>query len=133
MKKQIIVLSCVAAVAIATFVGKKAYEFSYGESKTLFKLNIEALTQDEITPCIYNDECGGVCAYANVGHCKGRTYCVTHVCDSVDVRMEYSYESCYANGHGIMQGSNMTYNVLQEELIYTKCTGERGHVYFPDI
>ncbi len=48
MKKQIIVLSCVAAVAIATFVGKKAYEFSYGESKTLFKQNIEALTQGEV-------------------------------------------------------------------------------------
>ncbi len=47
MKKQIIVLSCVAAVAIATFVGKKAYEPSLNESSDLFMQNVEALTQGE--------------------------------------------------------------------------------------
>ena len=44
-KKQIIVLSGVAAVAIATFVGKKAYEPSLSESSNLLMQNVEALTQ----------------------------------------------------------------------------------------
>lgn len=50
MKKQIIVLSCVAAVAIATFVGKKAYEPSLNESSNLLKQNVEALTQGNEEP-----------------------------------------------------------------------------------
>lgn len=43
-------LSCVAAVAIATFVGKKAYEPSLNESSDLLKQNVEALTQGNEEP-----------------------------------------------------------------------------------
>lgn len=46
MKKRIILLSCIAAVVIATFVGTKALEpNAYGNG--LLTLNVEALSQGD--------------------------------------------------------------------------------------
>ena len=48
MKKNfILALPCIAAVAFATFVGKKALEASAYESNSLLMQNVEALTQNE--------------------------------------------------------------------------------------
>ena len=53
MKKNfILALPCIAAVAFATFVGKKALEASACDGNSLLMQNVEALTQnEEQTPC----------------------------------------------------------------------------------
>lgn len=43
-------LPCIAAVAIATFVGKQAYESSAYESNSLLAQNVEALSSGEDAP-----------------------------------------------------------------------------------
>lgn len=43
-------LPCIAAVAIATFVGKQAYESSALESNSLLAQNVEALSSGEDAP-----------------------------------------------------------------------------------
>lgn len=55
-------LSCIAAVAIASFVGKKAFEPHAYEAKDLLLQNVEALTSENsliISRCKGNT---GVCA-----------------------------------------------------------------------
>lgn len=46
-KKVLLILPCIAAVAIATFVGKKTFESNAFEGKGLFLQNVEALTAGE--------------------------------------------------------------------------------------
>lgn len=48
MKKQILTLSCIAAVAIATLVGKKTFRSQASETDNLLTLNVEALSQGEV-------------------------------------------------------------------------------------
>ena len=50
MKKKIFLLPCIAAVAIATFVGAKSYKTSAYESNELLLANVEALSQTETEP-----------------------------------------------------------------------------------
>ena len=47
MKKMFFMLSCIAAVAIATFVGKKTFESNAFESDALFVQNVEALSDGD--------------------------------------------------------------------------------------
>ena len=47
MKKKVIMLSCIAAVAIASFVGTKTFESNAYENG-LLALNVEALTQNDL-------------------------------------------------------------------------------------
>ncbi|MBR1666055.1 MAG: hypothetical protein IJ699_07540 [Bacteroidaceae bacterium] len=47
MKKKILMLPCIAAVAIATLVGKQAYEANAYESNELLMANVEALADNE--------------------------------------------------------------------------------------
>ena len=46
MKKKVIMLSCIAAVAIASFVGKKTFESNAYENG-LMTQNVEALSQSD--------------------------------------------------------------------------------------
>ena len=46
MKKKVITLSCIAAVAIATFVGTKAFQSNAYENG-LLNQNVEALSQGD--------------------------------------------------------------------------------------
>lgn len=49
-------LPCIAAVAMATFVGKKTFESYENERSSLFMQNVEALTSNENSgesPCSY--------------------------------------------------------------------------------
>lgn len=97
--------------------------------------NIEALSKSDEDPCIRNSDsdCPGPCLYANVGKKKGKFYEVVHLSDSLDIRRTYSYEKCYANGHGIMEGSSMPLETKQDDSEFVKCEGERGHISFPFI
>lgn len=47
MKKKILMLPCIAAVAIASFVGKQTLESSAYESNELLMANVEALSSSE--------------------------------------------------------------------------------------
>ena len=47
MKKKVIMLSCIAAVAIATFVGTKAFQSNAYENG-LLNQNVEALSQGDV-------------------------------------------------------------------------------------
>lgn len=49
-KKNFLMLPCIAAVAIATFVGKKTFESHAYESHALLAQNIEALALDGEAP-----------------------------------------------------------------------------------
>ena len=58
MKKKIFMLPCIAAVAIATFVGKQAYESSAHKSNELLMANVEALADNEEFKCVMEkDDC----------------------------------------------------------------------------
>ena len=52
MKKKVIMLSCIAAVAIASFVGTKTFQSNAYENGLLTQ-NVEALSQGEVVniPC----------------------------------------------------------------------------------
>ena len=47
MKKKLFLLPCIAAVAIATFVGAKTFKSNAIESDDLLMANVEALSQEE--------------------------------------------------------------------------------------
>ena len=47
-KKQLIILPCVAAITIATYVGKKTFESNVCKSDYLLLANVEALANREI-------------------------------------------------------------------------------------
>ena len=47
MKKKIFLLPCIAAVAIATFVGAKSFQTNAYESSSLLMQNVEALSKNE--------------------------------------------------------------------------------------
>lgn len=68
MKKKVyLMLSCIAAVAIATFVGKKAFESHAYETNNLLIQNVEALSQS----AEYVDDIVQV-RYARAGYCWKR-------------------------------------------------------------
>lgn len=65
-------LSCIAAVAIASFVGKKAFEPHAYEAKDLLLQNVEALTSENsviISRCKGNTD---VCAKGGVDEETGK-------------------------------------------------------------
>ena len=47
MKKKFFLLPCIAAVAIATFVGAKTFKSNAEESNDLLMANVEAMSQEE--------------------------------------------------------------------------------------
>ena len=47
MKKKFFLLPCIAAVAIATFVGAKTFRLNAIESNDLLMANVEAMSQEE--------------------------------------------------------------------------------------
>lgn len=123
------------AIAVAFTMCYSAFQ-AYNKTRLTGMLlaNIEAISMSEDESCISNSECPGPCSYANVGIVRGKTYDVVHFCDSIDIRTTYSYEKCYADGHGIMEGNDVIYyGVQMEKEECVKCEGERGHVHFPAL
>ena len=85
MKKKFMMLSCIAAVAIATVVGKKTYESHAYETNSLLMQNVEALTNNESEG---QSECKGLLGICNF-NCKdcgynywavGSTFINNHKC-----------------------------------------------------
>lgn len=86
MKKKIfLMLPCIAAVAIATFVGKKALESHAYETNSLLMQNVEALTDNESEG---KSKCGGAlgicsfkCEHCGYGYWSiGSTFTNNHKC-----------------------------------------------------
>lgn len=73
-KKVFIMLPCIAAVAIATFVGKKTFEKNAFDSNAMLTQNVEALSQGddgiEVADCY---EHGGEGEYKSVYECNSKT------------------------------------------------------------
>lgn len=73
MKKKIFLLPCIAAVAIATFVGAKPFKTNASESNDLLLANVEALSQqvgDPVEELHYSNmhlPCFKTTYYANYG------------------------------------------------------------------
>lgn len=117
MKKKFMMLSCIAAVAIATIVGKKTFESQAYEAKSLLMQNVEALStpsddggdngfdDDVPTPCKYGAE-----LYATIGTGQTETTVRTHYEDGdgdnpgTDIIQEVTKEFCIGTGIGKKKG-----------------------------
>ena len=125
-KKGFLMLSCIAAVAIATFVGKKTFESKSIDCDALFAQNVEALSK--------NEESGGA-----ISTCSGSsTWGITFIEEGDFSRWEHDFsrddesesgydseytmtvEICLADGSGPNTGSNSQYYITKEE----KCGSE---------
>ena len=84
-KKNFLTLPCIAAVAIATFVGKKTFESHAYETSSLLMQNVEALTANESKG---NSKCNGLlglcsfqCPYCGYSYWGiGSTFTNNHTC-----------------------------------------------------
>ena len=67
MKRKILMLPCIAAVAIATFVGKKTMESNAYEKNSILMENVEALSAGEGLITHYTCEgTKGICHMINL-------------------------------------------------------------------
>ena len=76
-KKGFLMLSCIAAVAIATFVGKKTFESHAYETSSLMMQNVAALSSNDNASQRYH-----LCYYESKVS-KGRTYYDCGPCEKV--------------------------------------------------
>ena len=97
MKKKLFLLPCIAAVAIATFVGAKTFKSNAVESDDLLMANVEALSAREegdtyiAEKCYYDKKTNGQ-VYAYI--CKsGTTSNGYKDCDVVERVDRYSQSS----------------------------------------
>ncbi len=104
MKKKVITLSCIAAVAIATFVGKKTFESNAYGSNGLLIQNVEALAQNDAGDA--GDQSGS-------GYTHPNAYPYEMVCE---VRLNWHkkcgqhYITCQGSGYGCNQTHCPTHN-----------------------
>ena len=78
-KKGFLMLSCIVAVAIATFVGKKTFESKTMDCDALFAQNVEALSK--------NEESGGA-----ISTCSGSsTWGITFIEEGDFSRWEHAF------------------------------------------
>lgn len=125
-KKVFLMLPCIAAVAIATFISKKSFESKSMGYEVLLAQNVEALSKDE----------GGG---SGVSTCSGSsTWGITSIEEGDFSKWEHDYsrdyesesgyddeytvtvEICLAEGNGRNTGSNSQYYITKEE----KCGSE---------
>ena len=52
MKKTLFALPCMAAIALAAFVGMRTLERNKNINETLLMANVEALTEEEVLPSV---------------------------------------------------------------------------------
>lgn len=128
-------LPCIAAVVIATLVGRKTLSLDVSEASSLLMQNIDALTQgegeivqDELVVCM-----GPRC---NISYIKsGRISIIEHILDTIDTKTRLSISKCCSsslNKDGDFQGNNttMTYREIASEWI--PCVGNGNHLSFED-
>jgi len=106
MKKKVITLSCIAAVAIATFVGTKTIQSNAYESNGLLIQNVEALAQSDAGD---QGDQGG----------SGFTHPTAYPYDmKCEVRVSWlkkcgqHYISCQGSGYGCTQTHCPTHNAF---------------------
>ena len=135
-KRNLFMLPCIAAVAIATFVAKKTFETNAFKTNSLLMQNVEALTENE--PEILQNElvvCMG--PRCNVSYIKsGKISTIEHLHDSIDIKTKYSVSKCCSaslNESGDFQGNNTTINyrsIGSDQLI--GCVGEANHIFIEE-
>ena len=74
MKKKFLLLPCIAAVAIATFVGTTPFDSNVGGSNNLLLANVEALSENEGSP--NSVKCGTRETYESGFVCPGHPHLV---------------------------------------------------------
>ena len=52
MKKTLFALPCMAAIALAAFVGMRTLQRNKNINETLLMANVEALTEEEVLPSV---------------------------------------------------------------------------------
>ncbi len=143
MKKKIFLLPCIAAVAIATYVGAKSFKTNASESNNLLLANVEALSSGS-DPGAEDDDDDDPCAigqprYSLVATTSGKVEHVVHFQDGkndedpgLDKVYTISFTGCIADGFGSLKGAN--YNMPGEESAptYQECKGAQGH-HTPEI
>ena len=91
MKKKILVLPCIAAVAIATFVGTKTLGTNASESNPLLSRNVEALASASSESANSNPT---IC-YPESKVAKSHTYYDCRTCEKVyDEKGKGKYSKC---------------------------------------
>jgi len=129
-KKAFLTLPCIAAVAIATFVGKKTFESSALEGNGLFLQNVEALSAMEGYDA---SGCSGLSQYSVVGSTSGEAQARVHKYgsvggdDGIDEVYNIEFKQCTAYGYGDKNGSNYTYITKIGSSSHVKCEGEGKH------
>ena len=96
MKKKFM-LPCIAAIAIATFVGTKAFKSNASKENCLFLANVEALADDESTGV---GACAGPSKYEEVNHTRKAQVEAFCISDSIDELWIFKWEICSAYGYG---------------------------------
>ena len=137
MKKKIfLMLPCIAAVAIATFVGKKTFESHAYETSSLLMQNVEALSQSggdeggngDDSPCS-----SGFPHFARIANLSGKIEIVRHYADGdngnygIDAVYIKDYAGCIADGSGNLKGGDFSYHTDERLSSYQECKGAVGH------
>lgn len=129
-KKVIMMLSCIASVAIATVVGKKTYEKNAFEGNALLAQNVEALSQGDTGGG--SSECEfGPAIYLEVGSYHGKSTARIHLDNGIDiVYKNVTFTECYAYAanYGEKSGFNGYAEINLGESSYEPC---KGWHYFP--
>lgn len=135
-KRNLFMLPCVAAVAIATFVGKKTFESNTNGTNSLLMQNVEALTQNE-PEILQNDLVVCMGPRCNISYIKsGKISTIEHQYDSIDVKTNYNISKCCCsslNGNGDFQGNNTTMeyrSIGSDQNI--ECVGKANHIWLVD-
>ncbi len=89
-KKVLMMLPCIAAVAIATIVGKRTLGSNAYETSSLLMQNVAALSSGGDAPGNYN-----IC-YSESKVAKGHTYYDCGSCDKIyDEKGKGTYSKCF--------------------------------------
>ena len=130
-------LPCIAAVAIATFVGKKTFESYAYETRSLLMQNVEALAgeSDESGPEDNLVTCNGA-LWLDTWIKTGKVTTYTHYTDTTDKKAIYPISKCCAShqGEGKLRGDNTLINFgspQNEEEV--ECIGPLGHRTIGDV
>lgn len=129
-------LPCIAAVAIATFVGKKTLESHAYETSSLLMQNVEALSANAEPGGDDDDnsECLGIPIYEDVGVLSGETDLRIHLADGkdgeygVDRITTVKYKQCMAKGRGKKSGhEGYPWETSRGEAKTGACLGPQYH------
>ena len=112
MKKTLFAQPCMAAIALAAFVGMRTLERNKNINETLLMANVEALTSEEIeygesSPCYVGAE-----QYACVAFATGLIEVVIHIANAegeskgIDLKSYMGYDQYIAEGKGTLRGIN---------------------------